>query len=81
MKAENINNENIGEIMLCQIPKISANIAHEIMIKYKSIKNIIKSYEENNNILEEFTYINSKDQTKKLTKPAIENMKNYLFNN
>lgn len=81
VKADNINIENIGEIMLCQIPKISANIAHEIMLKYKSIKNIIKFYEEDNNILEEFTYINNKNQTKKLTKPAIENIKNYLFNN
>jgi len=67
--------------MLSQIPKISSTVAHEIMLKYKTIKNIIKSYEENNNILDEFTYRNNKDQVKKLTKPAIENIKNFLFNN
>ena len=81
VKSENINSENIGEIMLSQIPKISSTVAHEIMLKYKTIKNIIKSYEENNNILDEFTYRNNKDQVKKLTKPAIENIKNFLFNN
>jgi len=81
VKADNINTNNIGEIMLCQIPKISANIAHEIMLKYKTIKNLIKSFEENNNMLQEFSYKNNKDQTKKLTKPAIENIKTYLFNN
>lgn len=80
VKADNINNENIGEIMLSQIPKISANIAHEIMLKYKSIKNLLQCYTENNNLLEEFNYKNNKDQIKKLTKPAIENIKNYLFN-
>ena len=81
VKSENIRENNIGEIMLCQIPKISANIAHELMLKYKSIKNIIQCYQENNNILEEFYYKNTKDQLKKLTRPAIENIKNYLFNN
>ena len=81
VKSDNINKDNIGEIMLSQIPKISANIAHELMLKYTSIKNIIKCYEENNNILEEFTYKNNKDQIKKLTKPAIENIKNYFFDN
>jgi len=79
VKSNNINIENIGEIMLCQIPKISGNIAHKIMTKYKTIKNIINSYQENNNILEEFTYENDKNQIKKLTKPAIENIKKYLF--
>tara|TARA_Y100000992_G_scaffold151665_1_gene101129 strand:- start:376 stop:1161 length:786 start_codon:yes stop_codon:yes gene_type:complete len=81
VKSDNINIENIGEIMLSQIPKISANIAHEIMLKYKSIKNLLYCYGENNNLLEEFNYKNNKDQIKKLTKPAIENIKTYLFNN
>lgn len=81
VKSENINKDNIGEIMLSQIPKISANIAHEIMLKYHTIKNILASYEENNNLFEEFTYTNSKNQEKKLTKPAIENIKSYLCMN
>ena len=67
--------------MLIQIPKISANIAHEIMVKYKSINTFLEHYRENNNILEEFTYKNNKDQLKKLTKPAIENIKLFLLNN
>jgi len=81
VKSENINIENIGEIMLIQIPKISANIAHEIMVKHKSINTLLEHYRENNNILEEFTYKNNKDQLKKLTKPAIENIKLFLLNN
>ena len=38
-KSKNITKENIGEIMLCQVPGISSTIAKKIMEKYGSINN------------------------------------------
>lgn len=46
VKKENITPENIGEIMLCQIPSISSSSAIAIMQKYKTIEALIKAINE-----------------------------------
>ena len=51
VKKENITPENIGEIMLCQIPGISSVTAIAIMKKYSTILNLIAELQENPNCL------------------------------
>jgi hypothetical protein len=43
VKKENITPDNIGEIMLCQIPGLSAATAISIMEKFKTLSNLISS--------------------------------------
>jgi ERCC4-type nuclease len=46
-KSDNITPDNIGEIMLCSIPGISAKIAIAIMRKYKTIGDFLQDLETN----------------------------------
>jgi ERCC4-type nuclease len=80
VKIDNITTNNIGEIMLCQIPGISSVTALAIMLKYKSISNLIKELEINNNCLNDFTYTTSKGQTRKIKTICISNIMKYLLN-
>jgi ERCC4-type nuclease len=77
-KKSQITSENIGEIMLCQIPSISSTTAIAIMKEYKTLPNMIKDLEINPDKLKNITYINDKNQTKKLNKTNIENIYIYL---
>lgn len=79
VKKENITPENIGEIMLCQIPGISSVTAIAIMSQYKCIKNLIEEIEKDNSCLEKITYVNSKGQTRKLNKSCIKNINVFLL--
>jgi len=81
VKKENITPENIGEIMLCQIPGISSVTAIAIMNHYKSIKFLIEEIEKDNSCLEKITYVNSKGQTRKLNKSCIKNINVFLLQN
>ena len=46
VKKDNVTRENIGEIMLTQIPGISSTSAIAIMDKYSTISNLINSLED-----------------------------------
>lgn len=80
IKKENITTSNIGEIMLCQIPGVSAVTSLAIMEKYKNLPNLIKEIEANKTCLDNISYINSKGQSRKLTKPSIANVVKFLQN-
>jgi ERCC4-type nuclease len=81
VKKENITPENIGEIMLCNIPGISSVTANAIMKEYLSINNLIEQISINEKCLENINYINSKGQTRKINKLCIKNISNYLLSN
>ena len=68
VKKDNITPENIGEIMLCQIPGISSVTALAIIDKFKTIPDLIKQLEINNDCLKDITYTNSKGQVRKINK-------------
>jgi 5'-3' exonuclease len=78
VKKENITTENIGEIMLCQIPGISSVTALAILEKYKSLSNLIKEIENNNDCLKDISYTNSKGQIRKINKSSLANIIKYL---
>jgi ERCC4-type nuclease len=79
VKKENITPDNIGEIMLCQIPGISSVTALAIMDKFKTLPDLIKQVEENNECLKDVSYTNAKGQTRKINKTSISNIAKYLL--
>ncbi|NDA89502.1 MAG: hypothetical protein EBY20_01105 [Alphaproteobacteria bacterium] len=78
VKKENITPENIGEIMLCQIPGISSTSAIAVMKEFKSIKNLIEKVNENESCLKDISYVNAKGQIRKINKTVIANIIKYL---
>ena len=78
IKKDNITPDNIGEIMLCQIPGISSVSALAIMSKFKTIRNLISELEKNPNCLDDVSYINAKGQTRKINKTCIEHLQKYI---
>jgi len=81
VKKDNINTENIGEIMLCQIPGISSVTAIAIMEKFKTISNLIKELETNGDCLKDLSYTNTKGQVRKISKTSLLNVKKFLLQN
>ena len=77
VKKENITEENIGEIMLSQIPGISNQTAKCIMVRYKTIKNLILTYNENELSNLCFKTVNNKER--KISKTAIINIKKFII--
>jgi ERCC4-type nuclease len=78
-KKNNINTENIGEIMLSNIPSVSSKSAITIMKKFTNIRNLIKSLEENENCLDDIKIMCESGMTRKISKPCIENIKKFLL--
>jgi ERCC4-type nuclease len=79
VKKENITTENIGEIMLCQIPGISSVTAIAIMQKFGSISNLIKEVETNESCLQNISYENTKGQTRKIAKTCSASIIKFLI--
>jgi ERCC4-type nuclease len=77
VKKENITPENIGEIILSQIPGISASTAIAIMEEFKTIPNLILKIQENENCL---SNIKHKNKNRKINKTSIANINKFLLN-
>ena len=78
VKKENITPENIGEIILCQIPGISSVTAIAIMKKFTSFINLIDELKINPDCLNNFI-IETNGKIRKINKTSIENIKKYLL--
>jgi len=78
VKKENITPDNIGEIILCQIPGISSVTALAIMEKFKTISNLITSVETDDKCLDNIIYTNSKNQQRRINKTSIANISKFL---
>lgn len=79
VKKENITTDNIDEIILCQIPGISSITAIAVINKFKHIQGLIKAVENDITCLNDISYTNAKNQTRKINKTCIENIKKYLL--
>jgi len=79
VKKENITPDNIGEIMLCQIPGISSVTALSIMDKFKTLPNLLKELEKDENCLKNISNTNVKGQTRKINKTCAANIIKYLL--
>ena len=80
IKKDNITPDNIGEIMLCQIPGISSVTSVAIMSKFKTLPNLITQIQENENCLKDISYTNSKNQVRKINKTCLVNLVKFLVN-
>jgi len=76
-KKENVTPENIGEIILCQIPGISSVSAVTIMKEFKTISNLIDQVKQNPYCLNDIV-CETKGKQRKLGKNVIQNIVAYL---
>lgn len=78
VKKNNITLDNIGAIMLSQIPGVSTNVAEKIMQEYKTIGNLIEHLKENQEILNTIK-IGKDDKLRKISKTTILNINKFLI--
>ena len=76
-KKDNITPENIGEILLCQIPGISSVSAVSIMKKFQTISNLIDCVKSDASCLDDII-CETKGKQRKLGKNVIHNITTYL---
>jgi len=80
VKKENITPDNIGEIMLCQIPGISSTTAIAILKEFKTLPQLLEKIKEDaGECLSNITYVNTKNQTRKINKTVVQNIKKFLL--
>ena len=78
VKKENVTPENIGEIVLSQIPGISSVTAIAIMKKFSTFPKLMSALQENPNCLDDVT-TESNGKIRKISKSCIENIKKYFI--
>lgn len=78
VKKDNVTPENIGEIILCQIPGISSVTAMAIMKEYKTFPHLIEELQRNPQCIENMT-IETNGKIRKINKSSLENIRKYLL--
>ena len=78
VKKDNITEENIGEIMLCQIPGISSVTALTIMEKFNTLPNLIKCIQDDPECLNGISAICSNGKSRKINQTSIATIVKYL---
>jgi ERCC4-type nuclease len=78
VKKDNITIDNIGEIMLCQIPGVSSVSAITILGKFKTLPNLIKSIETDPTCLNGISTTDANGKTRKISKTVIATIVTYL---
>ena len=78
VKKDNITPENIGEIILCQIPGISSVTAMAIMKKFKSFPHFLDEMKKSTEVLENLVCENN-GKSRKISKACVENIKRFLL--
>lgn len=73
-KKDNITPENIGEILLCQIPSVSSITAVAIMKRFQTFPQLMDALKTDPNCLNDITT----DKSRKISKLCIENIRTYL---
>lgn len=79
-KKENITKENIGEIMLCQIPGISSTIAIAIMKNYGSFRELMNAVNADPHCLDNLCTTDKNGKQRKISKSAISTIIEFLTN-
>ena len=79
-KKENITKENIGEIMLCQIPGISSTIAIAIMKNYVSFRELMNDINTNPSCLNNLCTTDKNGKQRKISKSVISTIIEFLTN-
>lgn len=80
VKKDNVTKENIGQIMLCQIPGVSSQTACAILNKFSNIRTLIKELETNAECLNDVYLSDAKGKKRKINKTCVQNIINLLIN-
>ena len=75
VKCENITPQNIGEIMLCNIPGVSSKTAAAIMKQFPTLRALMDALKESNDCLSDIRL----ETNRKLSKQCIQNIYNFLM--
>jgi len=78
VKKENITPDNIGEIMLCQIPGVSSASALAILSQFKTLPNLIKTIQTDETCLNQICTTDPNGKTRKISKTAIATIIRFL---
>jgi ERCC4-type nuclease len=78
VKKDNITTENIGEIMLCQIPGISSSSALAILAQFKTLPSLIKAIDADENCLNSICTTDANGKSRKISKTAIATIIKFL---
>ena len=78
VKKENVTPENIGEIVLCQIPGISSVTAMAIMSNFSSFNHFMQELQSNPQCIDTLT-VTSNGKVRKISKTSLENIRQYLL--
>ncbi len=77
-KKENLTPENMGEVILCQIPGISSVSAITIMKEFKTIANLITAVEKDPTCMDKLV-CESGGKARKISKAVVQNVKTFLL--
>jgi ERCC4-type nuclease len=78
VKKDNITCENIGEIMLCQIPGVSSASALAILFNFKTLPALIKAIEKDDKCLNTICTTDANGKSRKISKTAISTIIKFL---
>ena len=78
VKKDNITPDNIGEIMLCQIPGISSASALAILSQFKTLPNLIKTIQTDETCLNNICTTDANGKSRKISKTAIATIIKFL---
>ena len=78
-KKQNITKENIGILMLSQIPGVSTNVAKKILEDYDSLYSFIEAYKNQLALLDDFYIKGNTGKLRKLGANVINSIKTYLL--
>ena len=78
-RKQNITPDNIGVIVLSQIPGISSITARAIMQQYSSLYTLLQSVQKNRHCLDDVYYETKTGKKRHLSKTAIDNITKYLL--
>ena len=78
VKKDNITCDNIGEIMLCQIPGVSSASALAILLNFKTLPALIKAIDVDDKCLNNICTIDANGKSRKISKTAIATIIKFL---
>ena len=79
VKKDNITPENISEIILSQIPGISAKTSQVIVNHFGSLYQLLDALNKNPKCMDDICFITDKGTKRKISKTAIRNISQYLL--
>jgi ERCC4-type nuclease len=79
VKKDNITPENIGEIILSQIPGVSSHTSQIIMNKFGSLYNLLCNLDTNQKCLDALSYKTDSGIERRISKTSIRNIVQYLL--